>query len=76
MSMFDAVMSLVVTIVFALALRGLIVSFCRPRQDNEIGYLPGSDAPEGGWLWPALAAIGVAVVVFAGLFGYVGSAVF
>ena len=77
MNTIDAVASLVILVVLA-ALAWLACERTWPsdKAAKELGYMPDSETPECGWLWPIVGAIGVAVVVFAGLFGYVGSAVF
>lgn len=60
MDMIDAVASMVFTIIAAVALKhGWERLFPSDKSAADLGYMPGSEAPEGGWLIPIM--LGVAV---------------
>lgn len=76
MSTIDGIASIVITVVLAsLIYAGKQYFWPDKRSAEELGYIPGSEAPEGGWP-RAIAYTGVVITVFIGLFAYVGSAVF
>ena len=77
MTMLGAVVNVLIAFVGGALLRMMWIRLWPPgKSAQSLGYAPGSESPPGGWLWPIVGAVAVAVVIFAGLFGYVGSAVF
>ena len=67
-------------IVIVGVIAALLAFAFEPKEPKELraedlGYMPGSEAPPWGWPLTILGTIAV-IAIFIGLFGYVGSAVF
>lgn len=75
MSTFDGVMSALFIFGGGWFFMQITSSFFRPRGEDELGYIPGSDEPEWGWPLTYIVAV-LIVLALAGLFGYVGAAIF
>ena len=60
MDMIDAVASMVFTVIAAAALMYVWERvWPADKSAADLGYMPGSEAPEGGWLMPTMLGVTV-----------------
>lgn len=74
MNMIDAVASMVIVLVLAaLAWAAAEYLFPSDKSAESLGYMPGSEAPEGGWFRAIAGTVAVAAV-FVLVFAHLGAA--
>lgn len=69
MDMIDSVANMVFTVIAAAALKhGWERLFPSDKSAADLGYMPGSEAPEGGWLIPTMLGVTVGGLLLFGPF--------